>query len=78
MDGSGKLVRFTAGPGNAAECKELTTLLDGISTHEVIADKAYDTDAIRLYTRLKSLLFHVLSPFPAPFLFSHPPNVNRL
>ena len=47
MDKSGRLVRFTLRPGNAAENKELPTLLNGVHTTELIADKAYDTDAIR-------------------------------
>ena len=48
VDKSGRLVRFTIRPGNAAENHELPTLLSGVDTNEVIADKAYDTDAIRL------------------------------
>ena len=35
-------------PGNAAEAPELPTLLDGVQTGELIADKAYDSDPIRL------------------------------
>ena len=48
VDKSGRLVRFTVRPGNAAENHELPTLLSGVDTNEVIADKAYDTNAIRL------------------------------
>ena len=48
VDKAGRLVRFTIRPGNAAEAPELTTLLDGVSTGELIADKAYDSDPIRL------------------------------
>ena len=44
VDKAGRLVRFTIRPGNAAEAPELTTLLTG----ELIADKAYDSDPIRL------------------------------
>lgn len=47
VDKSGRLVRFTLRPGNAAENQELPTLLNGVHTNELIADKAYDTDAIR-------------------------------
>ena len=47
VDEVGKLARFTIRPGNAAENLELPTLLDGIRTSEVIADKAYDSNAIR-------------------------------
>ena len=48
VDKSGRLVRFTLRPGNAAEAPELPTLLDGVLTNELIADKAYDSDSIRL------------------------------
>ena len=48
VDKSGRLVKFTIRPGNAAESPELPTLLDGVATSEVIADKAYDTNHIRL------------------------------
>ena len=48
VDKAGRLVRFTIRPGNAAEAPELPTLLDGVSTSELIADKAYDSDPIRL------------------------------
>ena len=48
VDKAGRLVRFTIRPGNAAEAPELTTLLDGVLTGELIADKAYDSDPIRL------------------------------
>ncbi len=48
VDRTGRLVRFTIKPGNAAENKELSTLLNGVQTDELIADKAYDTNPIRL------------------------------
>ena len=41
------MLRFTVKPGNAAECLELGTLVDGIAPRELIADKAYDSHAIR-------------------------------
>ena len=47
VDKTGKLVKFTIRPGNAAENHELPTLLDGVQTSELIADKAYDTNSIR-------------------------------
>ena len=46
-DKNGRLVRFTIRPGNAAENRELPTLLDGVQCNELIADKAYDSNAIR-------------------------------
>jgi transposase len=49
VDKTGRLVRFTIRPGNAAENLELPTLLDGVKTSEVIADKAYDSNAIRRF-----------------------------
>ena len=48
VDKAGRLVRFTIRPGTAAEAPELTTLLYGVSTGELIADKAYYSDTIRL------------------------------
>ena len=60
MDGAGRLARFSVKPGNAAENKELDTLLDGIVTREVVADKAYDTDAIRL----SLALFGIITTIP--------------
>ena len=45
---AGRLVRFTIRPGNAAEVPELTILLDGVLAGELIADKACDSDLIRL------------------------------
>ena len=45
---AGRLVRFTIRPGNAAEAPELPALLDNILTGELIADKAFDSDPIRL------------------------------
>jgi transposase len=47
VDRTGKLARFTIRHGNAAENIELLPLLDGVQTDELIADKAYDSNAIR-------------------------------
>ena len=47
VDRDGKLLRFSVHPGNAAESPLVPALLDGVRTDELIADKAYDTDAIR-------------------------------
>ena len=60
MDRAGRLARFSVKPGNAAECNELSTLLDGITTGEVVADKAYDSDAIRL----SLALFGIVTTIP--------------
>ena len=65
VDQTGRLVRFTIRPGNAAEAPELTTLLDGVSTSELIADKACDSDPIRLALASDSILATI------------PPRVNR-
>ncbi len=48
VDKAGCLVRFTIRGGNAAENLELPTLLSDIPIDELIADKAYDTNSIRL------------------------------
>ena len=47
MDRTGRLIKFTIRPGNAAENLELPTLLDDVQAGELIADKAYDTNSIR-------------------------------
>ena len=47
VDRTGRLVRFTLHPGNAAESPLLPDLLGGVETDELIADKAYDTNPIR-------------------------------
>ena len=65
VDKTGRLVRFTLRPGNAAEGPELPTLLDGVLTNELIADKAFDSDLIRL-----SLAAHGI-------VATIPPRVNR-
>ena len=66
VDKSGRLVKFTLRPGNAAESLELATLLDGVQTGELIADKAYDTDAIRLTLATEEIIATI------------PPKSNRL
>ena len=45
MDKAGQLVGFGLTPGNAHEPHWLSALLDGILANELIADKAYDTNA---------------------------------
>ena len=65
VDKAGRLVRFTIRPGNAAEAPELTTLLDGVLTGELIADKAYDSDPIRLSLASQGIVATI------------PPRVNR-
>ena len=47
IDRTGRLIKFTIRPGNAAENLELPTLLDGVQAGELIADKAYDSNSIR-------------------------------
>ena len=48
VDHSGRLARFTLRPGNAVEAKEVEPLLDGVpATSELIADRAFDTNAVR-------------------------------
>ena len=42
------MVRFTVRPGNVAEVKELPPLIEGIPAEELIADKAYDSNEIRV------------------------------
>ena len=65
VDKTGRLVRFTIRPGNAAEVSELPTLLDGVLTGELIADKAYDSDPARLSLASRGIVATI------------PPRVNR-
>lgn len=65
VDAVGRLVRFSLIPGNAAEVKEFPPLLDGISTSEVIADRAFDTDAARKFLTDNKIIATI------------PPKVNR-
>ena len=46
VDRTGKMVKFTIRPGNAAESLVLPTLLADIQADELVADKAYDSNAI--------------------------------
>ena len=48
VDNNGRLIRFTVRPGNVGEAPELPPLLEGLDAGELIADKAYDSDSIRL------------------------------
>ena len=48
VDKRGRLVRFTVRPGNVNEGHELPALLDSLAVEELIADKAFDSDRIRL------------------------------
>jgi transposase len=65
VDKTGRLVRFTIRPEDAAKAPELPTLLDGVLTGELIADKAYDSDPIRLALASDSVVATI------------PPRVNR-
>ena len=56
VDKTGKLVKFAIRPGNAAENVELPTLLDGVHSDELIADKAYDTNYIRLMLAASNII----------------------
>ena len=61
MDSAGEWVTFTLIPGNAAEHLELAALLDGVptgETSEIVADKAYDVDALRALLASLGIIFH--------------------
>ena len=47
VDRAGRMVRFSLKPGNAAENLELPDLLSGVEAGELIADKAYHSNAIQ-------------------------------
>ena len=71
VDEKGDLVKFTVRPGNVAEVKELDALLDDVSTGELIADKAYDSNAVRLTLAARGIVATIPSrsnrKAPAPF-----------
>ena len=58
-DRAGKFVKFKLKPGNAAEVSELPTLLSDAAlteTRELLADKAYDSDAVRRLLASKGII----------------------
>lgn len=67
------MLRFTVRPGNAAECKEWASLLDGIAPREVIADKAYDSHAIRNSLADKG----IVATIPPTTNWKNPPAYSR-
>ena len=56
VDSAGRLANFSLITGNAAEVVELQTLLDGVHTSEVIADRAYDSTAARKMLASKGIM----------------------
>ena len=46
-DALGNPVRFALTPGQTHDVTQAQTLLDGLAAKEVIADKGYDSDALR-------------------------------
>ena len=48
IDDKGEMVKFGVSPGNLQEGPLLSDLLDGVSSSELIADKAYDSNSIRV------------------------------
>lgn len=50
-DGTGKPVKFQLTGGQAADCKQAESLLDGQKAEAVLADKGYDADSIVQYVQ---------------------------
>ena len=48
-DGLGRCVKFTLTPGQVHDSTQVENLLEGQACEHVLADKAYDSDAIRKY-----------------------------
>ena len=48
-DALGRPLRFILTGGEKADCKSAQSLLEGQPTQAVVADKGYDTDAIRAF-----------------------------
>lgn len=61
VDGAGRILRYRLLPGQAAESPVAPELFDGVDARRVIADKAYDTDAIR--KRLRETGIEPVIPF---------------
>lgn len=60
-DGAGRPLRFLLTPGNAADARVALQLLDGLPARAIVlADKAYDGDAIRTLIEDRALfpIFH--------------------
>ena len=49
VDGRGRPVCYLLTPGQAADCRHVQTLLEGVSFAWLIGDRAYDTDALRVW-----------------------------
>ena len=47
MNGAGRAVRLVLSPGQAGDAPRAPALLDGLRPRHVVADAAYDSDAIR-------------------------------
>lgn len=47
MDGQGRPIRIIVSPGQAGDAPQAEELLARLSAHHVVADAAYDSDAIR-------------------------------
>ncbi len=47
MTGAGRVVRLVLSPGQAGDAPRAPALLDGLRPGHVVADAAYDSDAIR-------------------------------
>lgn len=54
-DALGRLLRLLLTAGQKADCQSAPALLAGQSAQAVIADKGYDTDAIRMRLRAKRM-----------------------
>ena len=55
LDETGEIMRFDTSPGNAQEAPLLPDLINGVSSPELIADKAYDSNSIRLLLASKGM-----------------------
>ena len=49
MDGRGRPLCYLLTPGQAADCRHVQALLEGVSFAWLIGDRAYDTDALRAW-----------------------------
>ena len=55
IDALGNAVRLVATAGQAGDCPQALSLLNGLDTRMVIADTSYDSDATRAYCAEKRI-----------------------
>jgi transposase len=55
IDARGRPLCYLLTPGQAADCPQAAALLDGVELNRLIADRGYDTDAIRAWCAARGI-----------------------